>query len=151
MLDSGIAMWQICCITSCRIVVSFSVGGVVQHVRSQCLCSGLWHLCGAVCCLVGFQGTFFYGAFAGATPSGERKSTTPFRRKQQLLPKRQEQRLFSDDFYSLTGRFFASTFSSKFAIKWSLKILLHFKHVATLHCVSMKRAHFVFADNLAKL
>jgi len=25
--------WQICCTTSCRIVVSLSVGGVVQHVR----------------------------------------------------------------------------------------------------------------------
>ena len=29
MLGSGVAMWQICC----RIVVSLSVGGVVQHVR----------------------------------------------------------------------------------------------------------------------
>ena len=27
------SMWQICCTTSCRIVVSLSVGGVVQHVR----------------------------------------------------------------------------------------------------------------------
>jgi len=33
MLGSGIAMWQICCTTSCRIVVSSSIGGVVQHVR----------------------------------------------------------------------------------------------------------------------
>ena len=33
MLGSGIAMWQICCTTSFRIVVSLSVGGVVQHVR----------------------------------------------------------------------------------------------------------------------
>jgi len=33
MLDSDIAMWQICCTTSCGIVVSLSVGGVVQHVR----------------------------------------------------------------------------------------------------------------------
>ena len=43
MLGSGIAMWQICCTTSCRIVVSSSVGGVVQHVRSRCPCSGVWH------------------------------------------------------------------------------------------------------------
>jgi len=42
-LGSGIAMWQICCTTSCRIVVSLSIGGVVQHVRSRCLCSGVWH------------------------------------------------------------------------------------------------------------
>jgi len=41
---SGIAMSQICCTTSCRIVVSLSVGGVVQHVRSRCPCSGVWHL-----------------------------------------------------------------------------------------------------------
>ena len=41
---SGIAMWQICCTTSCRIVMSLSVGGVVQHVRSRCPCSGVWHL-----------------------------------------------------------------------------------------------------------
>ena len=40
MLGSGIAMWQICC----RIVVSLSVGGVVQHVRSRCPCSGVWPL-----------------------------------------------------------------------------------------------------------
>jgi len=39
-LGSGIAMWQICCTTSCRIVVSLSVGGVVQHVCSRCPCSG---------------------------------------------------------------------------------------------------------------
>jgi len=39
MLGSGIVMWQICC----RIVVSLSVGGVVQHVRSRCPCSGVWH------------------------------------------------------------------------------------------------------------
>jgi len=44
MLGSGIAMWQICCTTSCRIVVSLSVGGVVQHIRSRCPCSGVWHL-----------------------------------------------------------------------------------------------------------
>jgi len=45
MLGSGIAMWQICCTTSCRIVVSSSVGdGVVQYVRSRCPCSGVWHL-----------------------------------------------------------------------------------------------------------
>ena len=50
MLGSGIAMWQICCTTSCTIVVSSSVGGVtavVQHVRrllrSRCPCSGVWH------------------------------------------------------------------------------------------------------------
>jgi len=36
MLGSGIAMWQICCTTRCRIVVSLFVGGVVQHVRSRC-------------------------------------------------------------------------------------------------------------------
>jgi len=30
--------------TSCRIVVSSFVGGVVQHVRSRCPCSGVWHL-----------------------------------------------------------------------------------------------------------
>jgi len=40
MLGSGIAMWQICC----RIVMSSSVGGVVQHVRSRCPCSGVWAL-----------------------------------------------------------------------------------------------------------
>jgi len=39
MLGSGIALWQICCTTSCRIVVSSSVGGIVQHVRSRCPCS----------------------------------------------------------------------------------------------------------------
>jgi len=44
MLGSGIAMWQICSATSCRIVVSLSDGGVVQHVHSQCPCSGVWHL-----------------------------------------------------------------------------------------------------------
>jgi len=44
MVGSGIAMWRICCITSCRTVVSSSVGGVVQHVRSRCPCSGVWHL-----------------------------------------------------------------------------------------------------------
>ena len=43
MLGSGIAMWQICSTTSCRIVVSLSVGGVVQHVRTRCPCSGVWH------------------------------------------------------------------------------------------------------------
>jgi len=43
MLGSGIAMWQICCTASCRIiVVSLSVGGVVQHVRSRCPC-GVWY------------------------------------------------------------------------------------------------------------
>jgi len=40
--------WWICCTTSCRIVVSSSVGGVrlccIQHVRSRCPCSGVWHL-----------------------------------------------------------------------------------------------------------
>jgi len=36
----GIAIWQICC----RIVVSSSVGGVVQHVRSRCPRSGVWHI-----------------------------------------------------------------------------------------------------------
>jgi len=40
MLGSGIAKWQICC----RIVVSSSVGGVVQHVRCRCPRSGVWHL-----------------------------------------------------------------------------------------------------------
>jgi len=49
MLGSGIAMWQICCTTSCRIVVSSSVGGVVQHVRSRCPCSGVWHSQAARC------------------------------------------------------------------------------------------------------
>ena len=43
MLGCGIAMWQICCTTSCRIVVSLSVGGVVQHTCSRCLCCGVWH------------------------------------------------------------------------------------------------------------
>ena len=38
MLGSGIAMWQICC----RIVVSLSVGGVVQHVRKAGVRSGVW-------------------------------------------------------------------------------------------------------------
>ena len=33
----------ICSTTSCRIVVSLSVGDVVQHVRSWCPCSGVWH------------------------------------------------------------------------------------------------------------
>ena len=45
MMGSCIAMWRICCTTSCRIVVILSVGGVVQHVRSRCPCSaGVWHL-----------------------------------------------------------------------------------------------------------
>jgi len=35
MLGSGIAMWLICCTTSCTVVVSLSVGGVVQHVRAK--------------------------------------------------------------------------------------------------------------------
>ena len=35
---------QICCTTSCRIVVNLSVGGVKQHVRSLCPCSGVWQL-----------------------------------------------------------------------------------------------------------
>jgi len=48
MLASSIAIWQICCTTSCRIVVSLSVGGVEQHVRSRCPCSGVWHLLSAV-------------------------------------------------------------------------------------------------------
>jgi len=43
MFSSGTAMWQIRWTTSCRIVVSLSVGGVVQHVRSRCPCSGVWH------------------------------------------------------------------------------------------------------------
>ena len=45
MLGSGIAMWQnlICCTTTCRIVVSLYVSGVVQHARSRCPCSGVWH------------------------------------------------------------------------------------------------------------
>ena len=50
MLGCGIAMWQIfvcwwqiCCTTSCRIAVSSSVCGVVQHIRSRCPCSGVWH------------------------------------------------------------------------------------------------------------
>jgi len=38
------SMWWICCTTSCRIVVTVSVGGVVQHVRSRCPWSGVWHL-----------------------------------------------------------------------------------------------------------
>ena len=39
--------WWICCTASCRtcrIVVSSSVGGVVQHVRSRCPCCGVGHL-----------------------------------------------------------------------------------------------------------
>jgi len=37
-------VWQICCTTSCRIIVeNLSVGGVVQHVRSRCPRSGVWH------------------------------------------------------------------------------------------------------------
>ena len=44
MMGSGTAMWQICCTTNCRIIVSSSVGGVVQHVRSRCPFSGVWHL-----------------------------------------------------------------------------------------------------------
>jgi len=43
MLGSGIAMWWVCCTTSCRIVVSLSVGGVV-HIGSRCPCSGVWHI-----------------------------------------------------------------------------------------------------------
>ena len=39
--DVGLAMWQICCTTSCRIVLSLSVGGVVQYVRSRCPCCGV--------------------------------------------------------------------------------------------------------------
>jgi len=31
MLGSRIAMWQICCTTGCRIVVSLSVGGVINN------------------------------------------------------------------------------------------------------------------------
>ena len=38
MFDYGIAMWQICCTTSCRFAVSLSVGGIVQHIRSRCPC-----------------------------------------------------------------------------------------------------------------
>jgi len=38
-----VRLWWLCCTTSCRIVVSSSVGGVVQHVRSRCPCSGVWH------------------------------------------------------------------------------------------------------------
>ena len=37
--------WWICCTASCRIVVSSSVGGVVQHVRSRCPCSWSLALC----------------------------------------------------------------------------------------------------------
>jgi len=44
MLGSGVAMWQICCTTSCRVVVSLSVGVVVQHVRGRSSSSGVWHL-----------------------------------------------------------------------------------------------------------
>jgi len=43
MVGCGIAMWQICCTASCRIVVSSSVAGVVQHVRNRCPCSEVWH------------------------------------------------------------------------------------------------------------
>jgi len=39
--DVGRAMWQTCFTTSCRIVVSLSVCGVVQHGRSRCPCSGV--------------------------------------------------------------------------------------------------------------
>ena len=35
--------WWICRTTSRRIVASSSVDGVVQHVRSRCSCSGVWH------------------------------------------------------------------------------------------------------------
>ena len=42
MLDSGIAMWWICCTASCRTIVSLSVGGVVQHVLSRGPSSGVW-------------------------------------------------------------------------------------------------------------
>jgi len=42
MLGSGIALRQICRTTSCRIVASSSVGGVAQHIRSRCPCSGVW-------------------------------------------------------------------------------------------------------------
>jgi len=46
-----VGMWQILSVGSefvvqqltCRIVLSSSVGGVVQHVRSRCPCSGVWH------------------------------------------------------------------------------------------------------------
>jgi len=41
--------WWICCTTSCRTVVSLSVGGVVQHIRSRCPCSGVWHLTHYTC------------------------------------------------------------------------------------------------------
>ena len=44
MWQISVRWWRICCTTSCRIVVSLSVGGVVQHVRSRCPCSGVWHL-----------------------------------------------------------------------------------------------------------
>ena len=40
--------WWICSTTSCRIVASSSVGGVVQHVCSRCPCSGVWHLCAII-------------------------------------------------------------------------------------------------------
>ena len=46
MLGSGIAMWQICCRPIQQIVEllwACSFGGVVQHVRSRCPCSGVWH------------------------------------------------------------------------------------------------------------
>jgi len=39
----ALAMWQICCATTCRTVVSLSVGSVVQHVRSRCPRIGVWH------------------------------------------------------------------------------------------------------------
>jgi len=44
MLGSGIAMWQICCTASCRIVVSSSVGGAVQHVSVRVVEFGLYCL-----------------------------------------------------------------------------------------------------------
>jgi len=43
MLGSGVAMWQICCTTSCRIVVSLS-GCCETRPYSRCSCSGVWHL-----------------------------------------------------------------------------------------------------------
>jgi len=39
MLVSAIAMWQICCTTSCRIVVSLSVGGGVRVVEFGTYCT----------------------------------------------------------------------------------------------------------------
>jgi len=67
--------WRwICCTTSCRIVVSSSVGGVVQHVRSRCPCTGVWHL--ILTALVGGRG---YGTERFV--SGLRLARSPRRRR----------------------------------------------------------------------